>query len=148
MLCLHRMSYSLSSHTQLRFMLVLAGSFCHSLGRDISDFDNNNNIYTTNHLHCQSIIDHAWQCWARIGNNPMCSDIIQQAWQCSGRIIQVHFQALDIETVYPQEQGSMQTITIGEDKKVIAVMIPEVFINHCLQFTWPLYRLSNLPETI
>ena len=84
----------------------------------------------------------------------MCSNMIHQAWQCSGQGSMLQA-LLDIETAFPQEQGSMQTITIGEDKKVIAVMIPEVFINHCLQFTWPLhnkqhtgYILNNLPDTI
>ena len=135
------MSHSLSSHTMLRFMVVLAGSFYNSLGRDINGF--NSNMYSTNQQQCQSLLGHAWQCWGRFGNNPMCSDIIHQAWQCSGQGSMLQA-LLDIETVFPQEQGSMQTITIGEDKKVIAVMIPKVFINHCLQFNWPLYRLNLL----
>ena len=97
----------------LRFMLVLAGSFYNSLGRDINAF--NSNMYSTNQQQCQSLLGHAWQCWTMFGNNPMCSDIIQKAWQCSGQGSMVLFQALDIDTAFPQEQGSMQTITIGEE---------------------------------
>ena len=129
----------------LILLLISWGSFSYSVSlfHNINAFKNTKYININNLQQCPSIIGQAWQCWGRFGNNPMCSNIIHQAWQCSGQGSMLQA-LLDIETVFPQEQGSMQTITIGEDKKVIAVMIPEVFINHCLQFNWPLYRLTLL----
>ena len=129
----------------LILLLIAWGRFSYSVSlfHNINAFKNTKYININNLQQCPSIIGQAWQCWGRFGNNPMCSNIIHQAWQCSGQGSMLR-PLLDIETVFPQEQGSMQTITIGEDKKVFAVMIPKVFVNHCLQFNWPLYRLTLL----
>ena len=103
-------------------MLVIAlGRVCTLFGRDISD-----NLFTTNQQHCQSLLGHAWQCWARFGKNyPMCSDIIRSAWQCSGQGLKIDIQALDIDSivsVFPKRSASMQT-EIGGNKKVNAMIM-------------------------
>ena len=89
-----------SSQTMIKALilsLIAQGNFSYSFSivHDINAFKSN--MYTTDQQQCQSIIGHAWQCWARFGKNyPMCSDIIRRAWQCSGQGFKIDFQALDM----------------------------------------------------
>ena len=99
--------YVMISHTMIHFRILVLlnvswGNFYNSLVRDIkNDKLTSKAVLSINdQQQCQSLLGHAWQCWARFGNSHICSDIIHQAWQCSGQGVQVHFQAFNIVTEF------------------------------------------------